>query len=233
MDKTGSEEAYLNDEVVNCYFYLLLQRSLPKKCHFFSSFFAATLFLDRKAYNYANVESWTRPERLKNVGQTETTVLACDTLYFPVCWGKHWVLIVVDLGAGVVTLLDSNRTPGAPLQDEEAFYQTMKAISQWVHDEGLTRASTEVWDKRIHSGWRYEVVDVPRQPNFWDCGVYMLMNAEYHSANRRLDYDEVAFPTTLRRRIKLNLLHKTVVPRPTLGIPLPGQVILISPFCFE
>lgn len=216
---TGDQKAWLNDEVINCYLHLLQLRAKgqQQKVHFFNSYFAAKLVLDKGTYNHEAVSCYTNPEALRREGQECSTVLACKTLYFPVNHGLHWVLIVVDLEERVVTLLDSMRKKGVALEDDadKTYYQLMQHVAKWVDDEG---ESTQ-WEHRFHSKpWSYVASDEhPRQDNTWDCGVYTLIFADYHSQNRAFNFGAVAM-TRLRKMILNSLRNQALAASPTLQV---------------
>ena len=111
---------WLNDELINLYVRLLQERDSAARgadngtplCHFFNSFFMNKLYKDDKnyTYNYANVQRWTKPNRLKSGGQASATILDCNQIIVPVNQGNmHWVCAVADLKKKQFVLYDSLR----------------------------------------------------------------------------------------------------------------------------
>lgn len=220
LTRTGGQDAWLNDEVMNCYSHLLQLRAKIKtdkeKVHFFSTYFAAQLYMDNNEYNFEAAKAHVKPEVLGNQhGEECSTVLACKTLYVPVCKDNvHWFLIIVDLGSRVVTLLDSMRGGGVDLEEDEVEYKMMEAVTKFVDQLG----DETQWEHRRHSGWTYQTSeDHPRQDNFFDCGVYVLMYSNYHAAG--WDFNFGGKPSTLlRSSIRQSLLNKALTAFPSLPV---------------
>lgn len=77
------------------------------KCHFFKSFFMNFLLFNDEKYNYAKVERWTTPKKLKNGGQESQSILDCDIVFFSIHLDNHWVLAAAHLSEKKIVYYDS------------------------------------------------------------------------------------------------------------------------------
>ena len=107
---------WLNDEIINVCMGMLQERDRKHReekkgsptCHFFNSFFLNKLYKDSGKYNYAEVQRWTRPIRLKNAGQPFASILECDRIIIPANQGNmHWVCAVIDIKNQKFIMYDS------------------------------------------------------------------------------------------------------------------------------
>ena len=164
---------WLNDEVINFYFQLLMDRSKSDKRRYrsffaWNSFFWQKLFSDQ-GYCYKNVSRWGR----------KADVFAHEMMLVPINVGQtHWALGVVDLKQQKVAYWDS-------LGAEHKEF--CKAIIQYLKDE---------WADKKGGEFPFEFSidrdgDIPTQHNSYDCGVFTCMFAE--AATRRgafLDFSQ-------------------------------------------
>jgi len=178
---------WLNDECINAMGTLMQWRndrtvvddpSAPTH-YFFSTFFYTKLW-HQDQYSYHAVRRWTK----------NFDALAMDKLFIPVneC-NTHWILVVIDKGAGKILLYDSlggrNRRVAESLRlwlaDEAHYYKTPPR--EWAVEHAWCRA----------------------QENSDDCGVFTIENMNYISQG--MDLKTMRRSTAYyRRRIAVELL---------------------------
>uniref|UniRef100_A0A8V5GNC4 Uncharacterized protein n=1 Tax=Melopsittacus undulatus TaxID=13146 RepID=A0A8V5GNC4_MELUD len=87
---------WLNDEIINFYMNLLMERSKEKglpAVHAFNTFF----FTKLKTAGYQAVKRWTK----------KVDIFSVDLLLVPIHLGVHWCLAVVDFRKKTITYYDS------------------------------------------------------------------------------------------------------------------------------
>lgn len=189
---------WLNDEAINFYLALLHEREFrdaaaakraAPRVHFFSTFFYAKLFQEGGGYCYKNVARWTSAKKLKYC------VLDCDLAVMPVHQGMHWCLAVLDLRARTVTYYDS-------LFGED--HDCVANLARWLDDEAADKGRKPL-SPLVRNWPRLYPKDIPQQKNGCDCGVFMLMYADWLARNLPFAFSQEDMPG-LRRRIVAELL---------------------------
>ncbi|KAL4452571.1 hypothetical protein ABPG75_008233 [Micractinium tetrahymenae] len=177
---------WLNDEVINLYISLLLERDAQRRkqgkgprCHFFSTFFANKLYKDAGAYNYDLVRRWTLPKRLKASGQASDSILDCDRVILPVHQGLHWVCAVIDLQQKKFVYYDSLRG-----EDQRC----LQHLAEYLRDEyknkrGEQRDDVLDWPREFPKR-------IPRQRNGCDCGVFTLLFASHAGSDSPMRFSQ-------------------------------------------
>lgn len=64
-------------------------------------------FRDNLEYDYDGVKAWTRPRKLKMLGQLSECVLDVDRILIPIHLPGHWVSAVIDFSEQRVVFMDS------------------------------------------------------------------------------------------------------------------------------
>lgn len=179
--------AWLNDEVINLYLELLKEREKrePKKylkCHFFNTFFYKKLYSPK--YDYKAVRRWTTQ---KKIGYS---LIDCEKIFVPIHKEIHWCLAIIDLRAKKFQYLDSLRgTDGHVLQ----------ILARYIADEAKDKTGQHL----DVSTWEQEVVeDIPEQENGWDCGMFMIKYADFHSRDLPLIFGQEHMPYFRKRTAK-------------------------------
>ncbi|KAI6182956.1 hypothetical protein M3Y97_00436000 [Aphelenchoides bicaudatus] len=155
---------WLNDEVINFYLNLIMQRSenhrdLPK-VYVFNTFFLKTL----NSRGYAGVKRWTR----------KVDIFDFDVLLIPVHLGNHWCLSVIDMKAREINYFDSLGGTN---------HGCLETLKNYLLEEHRDKKKSEL----NLSSWSFECrSEIPRQMNGSDCGVFTCCFAELSS--RRLDF---------------------------------------------
>ncbi|OZJ06857.1 hypothetical protein BZG36_00144 [Bifiguratus adelaidae] len=173
---------WLNDEIVNFYIGLILERSkkqdgkLPK-VHCFTSFFYSTLV----SGGYAKVRRWTK----------KIDIFSNDYIIIPVNINNaHWCCAAINFVEKRIEYYDSMHHYPGPV--------TFQRLRDYLNQESL--------DKRKKpfdfTGWEdYAPTDIPLQLNGSDCGVFVCTFAEFISRNEPFDFAQNNMPDIRRRMI--------------------------------
>ncbi|KAG0426304.1 hypothetical protein HPB47_026572 [Ixodes persulcatus] len=179
---------WLNDEVINFYMNLLMERGrtepgLPS-VYAFNTFFYPKLLTS----GHAALRRWTR----------HVDVFAHDMLLVPVHLGKHWCLAVVDFRTKSIRYLDS-------MGDSNP--QCHKVLRQYLQDESRDKRAIDL----DLSDWTFEATkDIPLQRNSSDCGMFALKYAEYITRDAKITFDQMHMPY-FRRRMVYEILSKKLL----------------------
>lgn len=193
--KTLQGRTWLNDEVINMYMQMLMERSrrissLPT-IHVFSTFFFPKL----KSKGFDSVRTSTR--------RCDPHPLRCDLVLIPLhLGGNHWAMAVVDNRSGCIAVYDS-------LVGRSSNYQTL--FKHWIDAEiqskvELSDLNPSHWDAGRAHGIIGDVVAIPRQQNGHDCGVFALLYALYLSVDCVFDFTQKDI-VYWRQRISVEILH--------------------------
>eukprot|EP00889_Picochlorum_renovo_P003502 jgi/Picre1/30532/NNA_005895.t1 len=150
------------------------------KCHFFNSFFLSKLYKDAGTYDYNSVRRWTAPGRLKAGGQSRASILDCDRIIVPVNQSNmHWVCAVIDLENERLEYYDS-------LKGEDS--ECLTYLAQYLSDEFQNKRDEKrldilEWPKVYHK-------NIPQQQNGVDCGVFLVLFANYLSMAAKLNFTQ-------------------------------------------
>ncbi|XP_055532417.1 sentrin-specific protease 1-like isoform X2 [Wyeomyia smithii] len=166
---------WLNDEVINFYMNLLIERSKQHADDGFPRVYAMNTFFIPKLFasGHAGLKRWTR----------KVDIFSYDIIPIPVHVGRvHWCMAVIDLKNQSIRYYDSMGTPNKPVLD---------ALEQYLKDESLDKRK-KPFDT---SGFSKEHMrDCPRQMNGSDCGVFSCMFAEHESRNREIGFSQQHMP---------------------------------------
>eukprot|EP01018_Ginkgo_biloba_P003561 Gb_16894 [translate_table: standard] len=181
--------AWLNDEVINLYLELLKERETrePKKflkCHFFNTFFYKKLFNPKTKYDYKAVRRWTTQRKLGY------SLMDCDKIFVPIHKEIHWCLAIIDTRAKKFQYLDSLKGGDA---------NVLKVLARYITDETKDKIGKDL----DVSTWEQEFVeDLPEQENGWDCGMFMVKYADFHSRGLPLNFCQANMPYFRKRTAK-------------------------------
>jgi len=188
--RTLTNSNWLNDEIINAYFYLIVQRGKEpkrKRVYAFNTFFYPKL----RDMGYSSVKRWTR----------KVDVFSHDFLIVPVHLGNHWCLALVNF---------INKTIG--------YYDSLGGSSKECCDTLLNYLRYESNDKRKQDmddeNWRlvdcYREANIPRQTNGSDCGVFACQYAEHLTRQAKLTFSQEHMPY-LRQKMIYELLNKKIL----------------------
>ncbi|XP_011553362.3 sentrin-specific protease 1 [Plutella xylostella] len=176
---------WLNDEVINFYMNLLMQRSeqrpdLPK-VYATNTFFYPKLMQGGQP----GLRRWTR----------KIDIFAHDLMVIPVHLGVHWCLSLIDFRAKRVAYLDSMGGRNQACLD---------ALLKYLHDEHQDKKG-QPFDSQ---GWKTECLskNIPQQMNGSDCGMFSCTFAEFSARDAPYTFSQQHMPY-LRRKAALEILQ--------------------------
>lgn len=178
---------WLNDEVINFYMNLLIERGKNDNypnVYAFNTFFYPKLLKT----GFASIRRWTK----------KVDLFSHDLLLIPVHLGMHWCLATVDFRTKCVRYFDSM------LSDNN---KCLEALLKYLEDEHQDKKSSP-FDK---TGWIAEnVKDIPQQMNGSDCGMFACMFAEYLSRDADITFDQQHMPY-FRRKMVYEIVNATLL----------------------
>eukprot|EP01114_Cavostelium_apophysatum_P018007 TRINITY_DN5479_c0_g1_i1.p1 TRINITY_DN5479_c0_g1~~TRINITY_DN5479_c0_g1_i1.p1 ORF type:complete len:615 (-),score=139.27 TRINITY_DN5479_c0_g1_i1:51-1895(-) len=178
---------WLNDELVNFYMNILMERSEKKpdlpKIFAFNSFFYP--LLERK-YDYSRVRRWTK----------KADIFEMSRVIVPVHMGNHWCLGVINMEDKRFEYYDSFGGNNE---------KCLQLLRRYTADEHKAKKGKDL----DLSDWEnYTPKDIPMQKNGYDCGVFMCKFADYLSKGQGLIFSQKNM-SYFRRRMVLDILAKT------------------------
>ncbi|KAE9531534.1 hypothetical protein AGLY_010740 [Aphis glycines] len=174
-----SPTAWLNDEVINHYLSMIVDRD-PINIHSFDTFFYTKL----SEQGYQSVRRWSRKK----------DIFACKKMFSPIHLGNHWCLVCVNFIEKTVKYYDSLGGGNS---------RCLNIIFDYLKQEHENKKN----EKLDCSGWKImNAEDCPKQENGYDCGVFTCVNAEYLSRDAKLDFVQDDMPK-LRKRICYEILN--------------------------
>lgn len=166
---------WLNDEVINFYMNLLMERSELRADDGLPRVYAMNTFFIPKLLSagHSGLKRWTR----------RVDIFTYDIIPVPVHVGRvHWCMAVIDLRNQAIRYYDSMGTPNNVV---------LNALEQYLRDESLDKRKQQ-FDT---SGFTKENMrECPRQMNGSDCGVFSCMFAEHESRNRSISFSQQHMP---------------------------------------
>uniref|UniRef100_A0AAY4C1B2 Ubiquitin-like protease family profile domain-containing protein n=1 Tax=Denticeps clupeoides TaxID=299321 RepID=A0AAY4C1B2_9TELE len=187
--QTLSNLNWLNDEVINFYMNLLMERSkqpgLPS-VYTFNTFFFPKL----RSAGYSAVRRWTK----------KVDLFSHDIVLVPVHLGVHWCLSVVDFRKPSITYFDSMGG-----NNDEACRILLNYLKQESKDKRKKELDASGWT--LHSKKRNEI---PQQMNGSDCGMFTCKYAEYVTKDRPITFTQKHMPY-FRRRMVWEILNRKLL----------------------
>ncbi|XP_076328091.1 sentrin-specific protease 1-like isoform X1 [Tachypleus tridentatus] len=169
---------WLNDEVINFYMNLLMERGKQEN---FPSVYAFNTFFYPKlaAGGHSALRRWTR----------KIDIFSYDLLLVPVHLGMHWCLAVVNFQDKKIEYYDSMDGQNG---------ECLKALRTYLQEESLDKKK-----KEFDIGeWSLEVVeDIPHQMNGSDCGMFTCKYAEYVTRRGKINFTQAHMPYFRRRMV--------------------------------
>lgn len=174
---------WLNDEVINFYMNLIMERGKLNK---WPSSYAMNTFFYPKIINggQSSVRRWTRKE----------DIFSYDILVIPIHLRMHWCMALIDFRKKRITYYDSMGSSNM---------ECLRALASYLEDEHLDKKKTEF----KMSDWRLtNAKDIPQQMNGSDCGMFACMFAEVLTRDGEINFSQEHMPY-LRRRMVLEILE--------------------------
>uniref|UniRef100_A0A3B5B8E2 SUMO specific peptidase 1 n=1 Tax=Stegastes partitus TaxID=144197 RepID=A0A3B5B8E2_9TELE len=185
--QTLSNLNWLNDEVINFYMNMLVERSkdpsLPS-VNTFNTFFYPKLH----SSGYSAVRRWTK----------KMDIFSKDILLVPVHLGVHWCLSVVDFRKKAIMYFDSMGG-----NNDEACETLFEYLQQESKDKKGKELDTSGWT--LHSKKRNEI---PQQMNGSDCGMFTCKYADYITKDKPITFTQKHMPYFRRRMVWELVNHK-------------------------
>ncbi|KFV65633.1 Sentrin-specific protease 1, partial [Dryobates pubescens] len=191
--QTLSNLNWLNDEIINFYMNLLMERSKEKglpAVHAFNTFF----FTKLKTAGYQAVKRWTK----------KVDIFSVDLLLVPIHLGVHWCLAVVDFRKKTITYYDSMGGINS---------EACRILLQYLKQESLDKKRKE-FDT---NGWALlskRSQEIPQQMNGSDCGMFACKYADCITKDKAL---RVSLPSPqqhmpyFRKRMAWEILHRKLL----------------------
>ncbi|KAM6226150.1 LOW QUALITY PROTEIN: sentrin-specific protease 1 [Porphyrio hochstetteri] len=180
---------WLNDEIINFYMNLLMERSKEKglpAVHAFNTFF----FTKLKTAGYQAVKRWTK----------KVDIFSVDLLLVPIHLGVHWCLAVVDFRKKTITYYDSM----GGLNSEAC-----RILLQYLKQESLDKKRKE-FDT---NGWALlskKSQEIPQQMNGSDCGMFACKYADCITKDKPINFTQQHMPY-FRKRMAWEILHRKLL----------------------
>ncbi|XP_036064752.1 sentrin-specific protease 1 isoform X2 [Onychomys torridus] len=180
---------WLNDEIINFYMNMLMERSKETgfpSVHAFNTFF----FTKLKTAGYQAVKRWTK----------KVDVFSVDILLVPIHLGVHWCLAVIDFRKKSVTYYDS--MGGVNIE-------ACRILLQYLKQESVDKKRRE-FDT---NGWQLfskKSQEIPQQMNGSDCGMFACKYADCITKDRPINFTQQHMPY-FRKRMVWEILHRKLL----------------------
>jgi sentrin-specific protease 1 len=166
---------WLNDEVINFYMNLLVERSEKRADDGYPKVYSMNTFFIPKLLQsgHPGLKRWTR----------KVDIFSYDVIPVPVHVGEvHWCMAIIHMRNKTIKYYDSMGKPNERVLD---------ALEQYLKDECMDKKK----EKFDMSGWeKVSVPDCPRQMNGSDCGVFSCMNAEFVTRDSNITFSQQHMP---------------------------------------
>ncbi|XP_036059551.1 sentrin-specific protease 2 [Onychomys torridus] len=180
---------WLNDEVINFYMNLLVERSKKQgypALHAFSTFFYPKL----KSGGYQAVKRWT-----KGVNLFEQ-----ELVLVPIHRKVHWSLVVMDLRKKCLKYLDSMGQKGHRIC--EVLLQYLQYKSKMKRNTDLSLLEWTHYCMTPH--------EIPQQLNGSDCGMFTCKYADYISRDKPITFTQHQMPL-FQKKMVWEILHQQLL----------------------
>ncbi|KAK2510720.1 Senp1 [Columba guinea] len=180
---------WLNDEIINFYMNLLMERSKEKglpAVHAFNTFF----FTKLKTAGYQAVKRWTK----------KVDIFSVDLLLVPIHLGVHWCLAVVDFRKKSITYYDSMGGINS---------EACRILLQYLKQESLDKRRKEL----DTNGWSLlskKSQEIPQQMNGSDCGMFACKYADCITKDKPINFTQQHMPY-FRKRMAWEILHRKLL----------------------
>ncbi|XP_074081757.1 sentrin-specific protease 1 isoform X2 [Macrotis lagotis] len=180
---------WLNDEIINFYMNMIMERSKEKgmpSVHAFNTFF----FTKLKTAGYQAVKRWTK----------KVDVFSVDILLIPIHLGVHWCLAVIDFRKKYITYYDSMGGINS---------EACRILLQYLKQESLDKKRKE-FDT---NGWLLlskKSQEIPQQMNGSDCGMFACKYADCITKDRPINFTQQHMPY-FRKRMVWEILHRKLL----------------------
>jgi len=130
----------------------------------------------------------------------EKGIFGLRKLFFPVCENSHWILVMADFEKKTVSSLDSLSGHGDSSMGRK---WRMKVL------EFLTVVHLKMFEEFLSTDWKMNGVNnAPKQTNGYDCGLFVLYNAETLASGRKVEYPAYAVEDQMRVKVTKTLFSQ-------------------------
>ncbi|XP_053930954.1 sentrin-specific protease 2 [Cuculus canorus] len=187
--RTLQKYNWLNDQIINFYMYLVMERSKKEK---YPVVYAFTTFFYRKLISggYAAVERWTKG----------VDIFRQDIVLVPVYQKSHWTLAVIDMRQKSIRYFDSVALRGSKICD---------IVFNYLQEEAQAKRQL----KLIRSEWTLHNMtshEIPQQWNVSDCGVFVCKYADYIARDKPLSFTQNNMPY-FRKKMVWEIIHQQLL----------------------
>ncbi|MEE6489879.1 hypothetical protein FKM82_015710 [Ascaphus truei] len=186
---TLRHQNWLNDEIINFYMSLLMERSKQNgfsKLHAFSTFFYPKLY----SGGYQAVRRWTKKMHLFEM----------EIILVPIHLDVHWSLLVCDLRKKTIKYYDSIGQEGYSIC--EAFLKYLQEESKIKRNQDLNISEWKLHCMKPH--------EIPQQMNGSDCGMFACKYADCISRDKPITFTQYHM-NYFRRRMVWEILHQKLL----------------------
>ncbi|XP_022913577.1 uncharacterized protein [Onthophagus taurus] len=175
--------SWLNDEVINFYMNLIIERGKSKS---FPAAYAMNTFFYPKISTggQSSVRRWTR----------KVDIFSYDMIAVPIHLGMHWCMAMIDFRTKTINYYDSMGSPNK---------SCLTTLLQYLRDEHNDKKKTDI----DLSDWRLiNARDIPQQMNGSDCGMFSITFAEFLTRDAKISFAQENMPY-LRRKVAVEILE--------------------------
>lgn len=174
---------WLNDEVINFYMNLIIERGKNDKwpnVYAFNTFFYPKI----RSGGQSSVRRWTK----------KVDIFSYDMIFVPIHLQMHWCMAVIDFRVKNICYYDSMGS---------ANKTCLESLYKYLQDEHVDKKKKSL----DVSGWKLiNVKDIPQQMNGSDCGMFSCAFAEVLSRDAEITFSQENMPY-LRRKMVLEILE--------------------------
>ena len=158
------------------------EKTSKRSSHFYSCYFMKLLLVN--GYDYSNVRKWSK----------KFNIFEKDKVFCPVNWNnKHWALLVIHVQKKKIMYYDSMGIKGKKYLD---------SALQYMYDEA----------KKLNISFNYDEwqlisynKSLPQQENGYDCGIYVILFADYIANNLPLTFTQ-GMVSSFRKKLCVHML---------------------------
>uniref|UniRef100_A0A8C3TCD5 SUMO specific peptidase 2 n=1 Tax=Chelydra serpentina TaxID=8475 RepID=A0A8C3TCD5_CHESE len=180
---------WLNDEVINFYMNLLMERNKQQGfpvLHAFSTFFYPKLI----SGGYQAVKRWTKGVNL----------FKQDLIFVPIHLRVHWGLVVIDVRRKTIKYFDSMGQRG---------HSICEILLQYLQEESKTKRNLDI-DPSEWTLYSMKSHEIPQQLNGSDCGMFTCKYADYISRDKPVTFTQHHMPH-FRKKMVWEILHQQLL----------------------
>ncbi|XP_074860511.1 sentrin-specific protease 2 [Carettochelys insculpta] len=187
--QTLKNHHWLNDEVINFYMNLLMERNKQQGfpvLHVFSTFFYPKLI----SGGYQAVKRWTKGVDL----------FKQDLIFVPIHLRVHWGLVVIDVRRKTIKYFDSMGQRG---------HSICEILLQYLQEESKAKRNLDI-DPSEWTLYSMKPHEIPQQLNGSDCGMFTCTYADYISRDKPITFTQHHMPH-FRRKMVWEILHQQLL----------------------